>query len=1486
MAEEVNHKSERFHPLVSIVIPVYNGSNYMREAIDSALSQTYDNIEVIVVNDGSTDDTEAIALSYGDRIRYYAKENGGVASALNLAIREAKGEYISWLSHDDIYYPDKVKKQIYVLSGLANKKTIIYSNWEYIDTKSVSFAVEKLHEKHGKPQLGMSLYPLLNGIINGCSLLISRSIYLELGLFKTQLRTTQDYDLFFDILRKYPIRHIENILLKTRDHCEQGSKSLASIHVPESDTLWNRIIESLTEGEIAGLSDSSFDFYMTLTSRLRHIGCFNAANAALKRALPVNNGKRNTLFTTANMAGGLGRYSQEFTEALSIEFNVFILLCQGREICLQYRGKTIMQWQMSKAVLFDDMFTTSRLDIILGFILQAFEIDIVHINGFLLFGFTFLDKVKQFGLPVLYVVHDFQLICVSQHLVNGNGNFCNTCSLGNENQRCLEGNYFSDMFGELNAKKLHKYRTFIKTNVLNKIDCFIYPSESCKKRLQDFYPELTEKNSMIVPHGIKIDSKLPTSHSRVVDKRIRVGIIGSIDRHKGLLFLRNITSSLSQDDYIFILFGTVATAFKNTVDMGRYDYREIIGKLQKADVDVMLILSDLPETYSYTVSECLCARIPLIVSNYGAQAERVLRDDCGWIVGPNNIAEKVVELLQHLRKNPSELFEKKRKMSSVSVDTIDRMCSSYVSIYRLLMNSCSKSNSYSVGNVESMLAFVDATFSDVLQISDNDLVGNKFNGHDLHLYLKSIGVDSKQLVWNKQSNDDDTFVIARERVDRLDSFYLSQSLQKKYFLNSLLNPIGYDILYDPLFLNARIIHLHLVYNGLLDIQLLPLMSQIKPIVWTLHDPWALSGHCIEHGYCEKWKTGCGDCPQLTVPFELNQDTTALNYEIKRQAIQASNISVVVASKFMLNKVKQSPLFSGKKVWLIPFGIDQNIFKKTDKADCRKRLRIPSEAIVIAFRSDNRYKKGVDYVEHVIQNLQSRKKVYFIAIGGGEYIKNSRFRYIDYAWINDDRLMAEIYNASDIFLMPSTLESFGMMAIEAMSCGTLPIVIDGTALSETINAPECGASTKRNKSAYLEVVQYFLDYPDKRAERGLRCLEYAKERYCKDIYLKKLIKVYTKASETHKLSDAHFKLLQQLKKYMVTDHGIIKNTVREKSTLPDSEVHDVICERQSMTSSNKSKIRKVLWKAYWYVSPTFRMLVGTRERLKCIHEEVIAFEKRVLSENSSLLGRVEAIEGAAVEDLRREIRKEYLASSYETNVNVRGEKIYFPSQPTTRNTDYYDCSLEEFFDLMKKVILKTDTVLDVGSGIRPQSFFVPRVHICIEPFEQYRHILKPFLSNDTHYVLLRGDALSTIASFDDDSVDTIFMIDLIEHLEKQDGKKLLIEAERVARKQIIVFTPYGFYPMSFKEDGQKDAWGLDGVDVQEHKSGWLPEDFDETWDCYVCVGCHEAFLSDEKKIGKRYDALMAVRTKKFTGFPLIENTPEFVISEYERRNIDV
>jgi glycosyltransferase involved in cell wall biosynthesis len=120
-------------PKVSIVIPVYNGAKYLRQAIDSALAQTYANTEVIVVDDGSTDNSPAIAADYADKIRFFRKPNGGVASALNFGIAHMEGEYFSWLSHDDMYVPDKIKLQMDDIRQLLEKNTVIYSSYDVIN---------------------------------------------------------------------------------------------------------------------------------------------------------------------------------------------------------------------------------------------------------------------------------------------------------------------------------------------------------------------------------------------------------------------------------------------------------------------------------------------------------------------------------------------------------------------------------------------------------------------------------------------------------------------------------------------------------------------------------------------------------------------------------------------------------------------------------------------------------------------------------------------------------------------------------------------------------------------------------------------------------------------------------------------------------------------------------------------------------------------------------------------------------------------------------------------------------------------------------------------------------------------------------------------------------------------------------------------------------------------------------------------------------
>ena len=213
-----------FNPLVSIIIPVYNGSDYLAQAIQSALEQTYKNCEIIVINDGSNDNgaTRKVALSYGEQIRYFEKENGGVSSAFNFGIRTMNGEYFSWLSHDDMYFKDKLEVQIEILKNIKDKNTVLFSEYALVDNNSEIIGKSNINFRNCE---FLDLYLVFKRpFINGNTILVSNAVLKEIGIFDNELRFTQDYDMWFRIARKYQFMFLKKELIKSRIHKTQGSK--------------------------------------------------------------------------------------------------------------------------------------------------------------------------------------------------------------------------------------------------------------------------------------------------------------------------------------------------------------------------------------------------------------------------------------------------------------------------------------------------------------------------------------------------------------------------------------------------------------------------------------------------------------------------------------------------------------------------------------------------------------------------------------------------------------------------------------------------------------------------------------------------------------------------------------------------------------------------------------------------------------------------------------------------------------------------------------------------------------------------------------------------------------------------------------------------------------------------------------------------------------------------------------------------------------
>lgn len=254
----------KFNPKVSIIIPVYNGSNYVEYAIESALNQTYKNIEIIVVNDGSNDGdkTREIVKSFGKKVKYFEKENGGVSTALNYGIKKMIGEYFSWLSHDDLYLPNKVESQIdYLINNkLTSKKIILFSDYGVIDGNS-KFLSNRIidHElMQSKPE-----YSLLRAAINGLTLLIPKNAFNEIGLFKEELKAIQDYELWHRMMKKYKFIHMDEVLVQTRVHPNQTTNTSPNV-ISEGNEFWTFMIKDLKKEDMIRLEGSVENFYLEM----------------------------------------------------------------------------------------------------------------------------------------------------------------------------------------------------------------------------------------------------------------------------------------------------------------------------------------------------------------------------------------------------------------------------------------------------------------------------------------------------------------------------------------------------------------------------------------------------------------------------------------------------------------------------------------------------------------------------------------------------------------------------------------------------------------------------------------------------------------------------------------------------------------------------------------------------------------------------------------------------------------------------------------------------------------------------------------------------------------------------------------------------------------------------------------------------------------------------------------------------------------------
>ncbi len=196
-------------PKVSVIIPTYNRAKNLIQSIDSVMNQTYQDLEIIIVDDGSTDNTKEVLSKYDGKVRYFYQENRGVSAARNIGIKESRGEFIAFLDSDDSWLGNKLEQQM-KLFQYDPSVSLQYSYARYLDKAN---NIEFIRPKNVSKSFKDFLYE--DTVLPTSSVVLKKSVLEEVGMFDEGLPGIEDYDLWLRCSRKFKIGFIpETLVLK------------------------------------------------------------------------------------------------------------------------------------------------------------------------------------------------------------------------------------------------------------------------------------------------------------------------------------------------------------------------------------------------------------------------------------------------------------------------------------------------------------------------------------------------------------------------------------------------------------------------------------------------------------------------------------------------------------------------------------------------------------------------------------------------------------------------------------------------------------------------------------------------------------------------------------------------------------------------------------------------------------------------------------------------------------------------------------------------------------------------------------------------------------------------------------------------------------------------------------------------------------------------------------------------------------------------
>ncbi len=399
--------------------------------------------------------------------------------------------------------------------------------------------------------------------------------------------------------------------------------------------------------------------------------------------------------------------------------------------------------------------------------------------------------------------------------------------------------------------------------------------------------------------------------------------------------------------------------------------------------------------------------------------------------------------------------------------------------------------------------------------------------------LNNNGVKAKMLVRDKESDNISVADMGggmmtqrhflRERL----AVYTRLHFSKKHLFDIDIANAGFDITRMREFQEADVIHLHWINQGMLSLSgIKRILDSGKPVVWTMHDAWPSTAICHLTMDCKRYKTRCHHCWYLPGGGGEN-DLAARVWARKKALLDGSNIYFVACSKWLEREAKQSALLTGQHITSIPNTIDTRVFRRTDKMKARESLGLPKDKRLILFVSQRvtNPNKGMDYLAEACRLLveehpEMKEQAALVVLGGhAEDIQDKlSLPTFPLGYVSDEHRIVDVYNAADLFVLPSLSENLPNTIMEAMACGVPCVGFKVGGIPEEIDHQKTGyVAAYRDAADLMRGIHWILTEADY-DELSRQAVRKVTTQYAQNIIALRYIEVYN-----HALAFKHYGL---------------------------------------------------------------------------------------------------------------------------------------------------------------------------------------------------------------------------------------------------------------------------------------------------------------------------------------------------------------------------